>query len=245
MKTTRIALMTLMLCGGLALAADEPHWGYSGHQGPAHWGDLDPHFGLCKNGQAQTPIDIVDAADIDLPRISLRYHSGALEEIHNGHTIQVNYEDGGSMVLDGHTYNLKQFHFHAPSENHIAGKEYPMEAHLVHADAEGRLAVIAVMFEEGQENLALANAWAAMPMRAGNTTRLGNPVSAEALLPANHDYYRFNGSLTTPPCTEGVTWLVMKHPASASHGQITKFVRAMGHANDRPIQSLNARLIQQ
>jgi carbonic anhydrase len=118
-----------------------------------------------------------------------------------------------------------------------------MEAHLVHADAEGNLAVIAVMFEEGPENLALATPWAAMPQAQGHTAHLAREASAEALLPADRAYYRFEGSLTTPPCSEGVTWLVMKHPVSASHGQLVKFARAMGHSNDRPLQPLNARVV--
>jgi carbonic anhydrase len=243
MTLKAIATLTLMALTGVAFAADGPHWDYSGHEGPEHWGDLAPDFSLCKTGKAQTPIDIVSRVDTDLPRIAFHYRPGGHHEVHNGHTIQVDYDEGSSIRLDGRDYRLKQFHFHAPSENHVDGKEYPMEAHLVHADAEGHLAVIAVMFEEGVENLALAMPWAAMPMRPGRTVPLANKVTAEALLPANHDYYRFDGSLTTPPCTEGVVWLVMKHPVSASRGQLTKFARAMGHANNRPIQAINARAI--
>jgi carbonic anhydrase len=243
MKIQTIATLALMVAGGTAVAGDGPHWAYSGHEGPAHWGDIDPAFSLCKTGKAQTPIDLVGTAKADLPRIGFHYRPGGRDEVHNGHTIQVNYEHGSSIELDGRKYALKQFHFHSPSENHIDGRAFPMEVHLVHADNEGHLAVIAVMFEEGPENLALSTPWAAMPMSQGRTEHLAMKASAEALLPANRDYYRFEGSLTTPPCTEGVAWVVMKHPVSASHGQLVKFARAMRHPNNRPIQARNARAV--
>jgi carbonic anhydrase len=248
MKRTTFATLTLLLGSGLigaglASAGESTHWGYSGAQGPEHWGEIDPHFTACKTGRTQTPIDITDRVEADLPRIGFHYKPGGHDEVNNGHTIQVNYDAGSTITLDGRELTLKQFHFHTPSENHIDGHEFPMEAHLVHADAEGNLAVIAVMFEEGPENLALAPPWAAMPLAQGHTTHLASKASAEALLPADRAYYRFEGSLTTPPCTEGVTWLVMKHPVSASHGQLMKFARAMGHPNNRPIQPLNARVV--
>ncbi|WP_245731761.1 carbonic anhydrase [Thiocapsa roseopersicina] len=243
MKRTAIATLTLILGTGVACAGEGPHWGYSGAHGPEHWGEIDPHFNACKTGKAQTPIDIASRIDADLPRIGFHYKPGGHDEVNNGHTIQVDYDTGSTITLDGREFTLKQFHFHTPSENHIDGHAFPMEAHLVHADAEGHLAVIAVMFEEGPENLALATPWAAMPRAQGHTAHLASKASAEALLPADRAYYRFDGSLTTPPCTEGVTWLVMKHPVSASHGQLVKFARAMGHPNNRPIQPLNARVV--
>ncbi|RKT46967.1 carbonic anhydrase [Thiocapsa rosea] len=253
MKRRAIATLTLILGtvpigtgligAGLAEADEGTHWDYSGARGPEHWGEIDPHFIACRSGQAQTPIDIASRIDADLPRIGFHYRPGGHDEVHNGHTIQVDYDAGSTITLDGRDYSLKQFHFHTPSENHVDGKTFPMEAHLVHADTEGHLAVIAVMFEEGPENLALSTPWAAMPRLQGRTAHLGTKASAEALLPADRAYYRFEGSLTTPPCTEGVTWLVMKHPVSASHGQLVKFARAMGHPNNRPIQPLNARVV--
>ncbi len=243
MKLTASAALALLCTTGLTFAGDAHHWGYSGHAGPEHWGEIDPAFSVCQTGKAQTPIDLVGTADADLPHVVFHYRAGGHDEVHNGHTIQVDYDEGSSIEFDGRQYWLKQFHFHTPSENHVNGKAFPMEAHLVHADAEGHLAVIAVMFEEGPENLALATPWAAMPMTPGHTEHLAMKASAEALLPANRDYYSFEGSLTTPPCTEGVAWIVMKHPVSASHGQIVKFARAMGHPNNRPIQPLNARVV--
>lgn len=243
MKLITIATLGLMLGAGAVLAGEETHWGYSGAEGPEHWGELDPHFDLCRTGRMQTPVDLVNRVDASLPPISFRYRPGGHAELHNGHTVQVDYDEGSAIRVDGRDYRLKQFHFHSPSENHIDGREFPMEAHLVHADDAGHLAVIAVMFEEGPENLALAMPWAAMPTKPGHAVEFASAVSAEALLPANRDYYRFDGSLTTPPCSEGVLWLVMKHPVSASHGQLEKFARAIGHANNRPIQPLNARVI--
>ena len=153
----------------------------------------------------------------------------------------MNYAPGSKISVDGHEFELKQYHFHAPSENHINGKSYPMEAHLVHADENGNLAVIAVMFVDGGANEVIAKAWSHMPSKAGATRSLSSDVSAEGILPANRDYYRFNGSLTTPPCSEGVWWLVMKKPVAVSKAQIEKFSQVMGHPNNRPIQPLNAR----
>ena len=149
--------------------------------------------------------------------------------------------EGSDVSIGDHRYALKQFHFHSPSENEIDGKRHPLEAHFVHADADGNLAVVAVMFEEGAENKALKQAWAHMPEKAGQVLKAD--ATAGDLLPDNHDYYRYNGSLTTPPCTEGVTWLVMQHPLAASAKQIKQFEHVMHHPNNRPIQQANARLI--
>ena len=239
--------LTLALAPSLVVLAAEPghgaHWDYVGQEGPTHWGDLDPSFDLCKRGKNQSPVDLKDFVDSQLPAIGFHYQPGGHDEVNNGHTIQIDYSAGSSITLDGRDYELKQFHFHTPSENHISGKEFPMEAHLVHADKEGHLAVIAVMIEAGAANHALANAWSVMPDQANTSVHLSTEISAEALLPAERDYYRFSGSLTTPPCSEGVLWLVMKHPITASPEQITQFAHVMGHPNNRPIQELNARLI--
>ncbi|MBK1723445.1 carbonic anhydrase [Thiocystis violacea] len=238
-------ILTLSLAAaGTAIAADHSaHWGYTGETGPEHWGDLDSHFELCKNGKNQSPVDLAHIVDSQLPPIGFHYSSGGVDEINNGHSVQIDYDAGSTISLDGHDYELKQFHFHTPSENHINGKEYPMEAHLVHADADGNLAVIAVMFEEGPANAALAQPWSVIPGHAGEHAHLATKASAEGLLPADRDYYRFNGSLTTPPCSEGVVWLVLKQPVTASAEQISTFSKVMGHPNNRPIQRLNARLV--
>ncbi|MBK5964926.1 carbonate dehydratase [Thiocystis minor] len=243
MNRTTLMALTLMAGSGLALAGHGAHWGYSGAEGPEHWGELDPHFNTCQTGKNQAPIDLANFVDSQLPPIGFHYSPGGSDEINNGHTIQIDYQAGSSITLDGHDYELKQFHFHTPSENHIGGRAFPMEAHLVHADQDGNLLVIAVMFNEGGENAALIVPWADMPETVDHKTHLAALASAENLLPRNRDYYRFNGSLTTPPCTEGVTWLVLKEPVTASTEQIGKFARVMGHPNNRPIQTLNARVV--
>jgi carbonic anhydrase len=193
----------------------------------------------------QSPIDLTGLIEAELAPVQFDYKPGGSEVLNNGHTVQVTYAPGSKITLDGREFELKQFHFHAPSENHIEGRSYPMEGHLVHADKDGNLAVVAVMFEEGAANAALTTSWAEMPEKAGQKRRIAEPVSAEGLLPANRDYYRFNGSLTTPPCSEGVRWLVMKDPVTASKEQIERFAHVMHHPNNRPVQPINARTVLQ
>lgn len=241
MKRTFALSMISACC--FAPAAFAEHWGYSGHEGPEHWGELDPKFGLCATGKTQSPIDIRSAVSAQLKPIGVNYTSSGREIVNNGHTVQVNFAVGSTIDLDGHEFALKQVHFHAPSENHIDGKSFPLEAHLVHADAEGNLAVIGVMYEEGAANAELAKAWRQMPTHESEKAELQAAVSPAALLPADQRYYRFAGSLTTPPCTEGVSWIVMKRPMTASHEQIEQFAHTMHHPNNRPVQPINARLL--
>lgn len=238
-----IGALGIALACQCAMAGEPTHWGYTGSEGPSHWGKLSPEFGTCEKGRNQSPVDLTRFVESDLSPLVFHYKEGGKEIVNNGHTVQINYEPGSELTLDGHTYELKQFHFHAPSENLIDGKSYPLEAHFVHADPEGNLAVVAVMFTEGAANAALKKAWDHMPEKAGEKA-VADAV-AEALLPADRDYYRYNGSLTTPPCTEGVTWLVMKHPVTASAEQIERFAHVMHHPNNRPVQHVNARPILQ
>lgn len=238
-----------IIAAGLLLAAVQPahaaHWGYTGDEGPEHWGQLSPEFATCATGKNQSPVDLHGFIESELEPIDFHYQVGGDEVLNNGHTIQVHQAAGSTISLNGHDYELKQFHFHAPSENRIDGHAYPMEGHLVHADADGNLAVVAVMFQEGATNPALEHAWARMPAHAGESQALPAAVDVQGLLPANRDYYRYNGSLTTPPCSEGVVWLVMKHPVTASKAQIEEFAHAMHHPNNRPLQALNARPVLQ
>ena len=227
---------------GLARAGDQPHWGYSGAGGPQHWAALAPQYAAC-SGKNQAPIDLSGFIEADLEPIAFSYRTGGDEILNNGHTVQVPYAAGSSIAVDGRAFQLKQFHFHAPSENRVNGESFPMEAHLVHADDDGNLAVVAILFRRGAANAALAEAWAHMPRHNGDRHAFPARINAAGLLPADRAYYRFNGSLTTPPCTEGVLWLVMKHPVSASQEQIEKFADAMGHPNNRPIQPRNARAV--
>lgn len=223
--------------------SDNSHWSYTGHEGPESWGTLDPKYSICDKGVNQSPINLTGFIESDLPPLNLVYISGGHEIDNNGHTIQVNYQSGSWFRIDNRVYELKQFHFHSPSENHINGKSYPMEVHLVHADTEGNLAVVAAMFEEGSENETLKTIWSSIPNVLGNKNSLPSTVSVNGLLPFNREYYRFNGSLTTPPCTEGVLWLVMKQPVTITKEQIRQFTNVMHHPTNRPVQPINARTI--
>jgi len=238
------ALVALLL-GNLAIfgtaAADHAHWSYSGEEAPEHWAELTPEFSAC-NGKNQSPLDLNAFIRAALAPLKFAYKPGGDVIVNNGHTIQVNYGTGSGVVVDGHEFGLKQFHFHAPSENRIKGRSYAMEAHLVHADLAGDLAVVAVMFNEGPENKGLAELWRSMP-DSEQQRALSAPFDAARLLPVKRDYYRYSGSLTTPPCTEGVRWLVLKTPVSASKEQVATFSKVMHHPNNRPVQPVNGRTV--
>jgi len=221
--------------------AADVHWGYSGEAGPAHWGELDPSFVACAEGQEQSPVDIPASAPVNTTGLAFHYQPSGLTILNNGHTIQVNYDKGSAITLEGTTYDLVQFHFHAPSEHTLAGQSAPMELHLVHRSTNQTLAVVGVLIQRGGANPAYdavlnhlpAQEQAAMPV-AGVT------VDAASLLPADRSYYRYNGSLTTPPCSEGVKWQVLRTPVTLSDAQIAAFTKL--YPNDaRPVQPLNAR----
>ncbi|MGC3872890.1 carbonic anhydrase [Halomonas sp. GXIMD04776] len=239
-----LCVSVALLASGAANAESEAQWGYSGAKGPENWAELSPDNFACA-GKNQAPINLTGFIEAELQPITFDYQKGAEQILNNGHTVQVNYEQGSSIDVDGITFDLKQFHFHAPSENHIDGESYPLEAHLVHASDEGDLAVVAVMFEEDTANEGLKKAWTKMPEQAGEERALPSSVRAEDILPENRDHYRFNGSLTTPPCTEGVRWLVMKQPLTASSEQIERFADVLHEPNNRPLQPVNARPVLQ
>lgn len=223
------------------------HWGYTGHEAPQNWGTLAPEYAMCKDGKSQSPINITRDAVVatkGLEKIKFDYKAKSNSIVNNGHTIQVNFEEGSSITLDNKVFNLKQVHFHTPSENVIDGKSFPAEAHFVHASKDGELAVVALMFEEGKENKTVAKIWSKMPHKADATESF--ELSADfvnATLPKDKAYYRFNGSLTTPPCSEGVRWLVLKRYATMSKEQLKEFFDLMGHTNNRPVQPINARKV--
>lgn len=217
------------------------HWAYSGEAAPENWSKLDAKFAVCGIGRNQSPIDLAGFVEAELKPLKFEYQAAASDIVNNGHTVQVDYAPGSALTVDGRRFELKQFHFHSPSENRIGGKQFPLEGHLVHADKDGNLAVVAVMFREGAANPLLVNLWQKMPAKAGGKAALPAGLNAVSLLPADRDYYRFNGSLTTPPCSEGVWWLVMKKMASVSKAQVEQFAKAVGFANNRPVQPVNAR----
>lgn len=240
------SLMIAGLCAATVACTTSPdkHWDYEGAKGPDNWEKLSPDYGLCGSGKNQSPIDLKDMLDYNLPDIAFDYRPGVDKILDNGHTLRVDYKPGSSIALDGRTFQLAQIHFHAPSEHRIGGKSYPMEIHLVHADENGNLAVIGAVVKEGMKNKALERILENIPKSPGTPIALETNENANAFLPAKRDYYRYNGSLTTPPCSEGVLWLVMKYAVRASKDQLGRFAEAMGpHSNNRPTRPLNARVI--
>jgi carbonic anhydrase len=244
MKTSRVSLfLAACIMPATSFSSGAVHWGYTGHSGPEHWGQLSPEFAVCASGRNQSPINLTGMIDGNLPKLAIAYKTGGDEVVNNGHTIKINYQPGSMITLADRSFELKQLHFHSPSENTIEGRYFPLEAHFVHADTDGNLAVVTVMYEHGEVNTELTKAWQKMPAETGKTARLDDQVDAKKLLPGGRDYYRFNGSLTTPPCSEGVTWIVMKKIETVSKEQVEKFSQVMGHDNNRPLQPLNARVV--
>jgi carbonic anhydrase len=237
-------LAAALLAGAASVQAAEhaPHWDYTGKAGTAHWADLDQGFAACKLGKEQSPIDIRGAKAESLDPIGFHYAGSSAEIVNNGHTIQVNLENGGTIQLASGEYKLVQFHFHTPSEEKINGKRYPLVAHLVHKNDAGQLAVVAVLFKQGHENRALKQVFASLPAKAGDKHALEGAFDADAILPAQRGYYAYMGSLTTPPCSEGVHWQVLQKEVEISKGQLAAF-RKLYAMNARPVQPLNGRAI--
>jgi carbonic anhydrase len=240
-------LLSVVLATGFSFAQDAKskghEWSYEGDEGPKRWGDLQPNFATCKTGQRQSPIDIRDAKKESLPPIQFNYKPSPLAIINNGHTIQINYAPGSFITVGDKRYQLKQFHFHHPSEEHINGKPFDMVIHLVHADDEGHLAVIAVLLRKGSANPIIQKLWENLPQTEGKEQTVpGVQVNAAALLPQSLAYYTFDGSLTTPPCSEQVRWFVLKTPVEVSADEIAAFSKVYPH-NARPTQPLNGRAV--
>lgn len=244
MKTSlgKAALLALSMMPVTVFAS---HWSYEGEGSPEHWGALNEEYKTCQNGMNQSPINIDTTFKTHLSPLDTHYIDGPITLINNGHTIQAGLKTTTSdtVTIDGTPFTLQQFHFHAPSENTVHGKHYAMEMHLVHKSAQGAVAVVAVMFDQGAENSELNKLWATMPEKADQTAKIVTQMDLNALLPADKTYWRFSGSLTTPPCSEGVTWIVLKHPLTLSSAQLAKFSHAMHHDNNRPIQPLNGRVV--
>jgi len=231
------------LCCAHGVRAEGPHWSYQGHGGPAEWGELDPAFATCQLGKLQSPIDIRGAKAADLPAIKFDYKPSPLRVIDNGHSIQVNYAPGSSIDVGGTRYELVQFHFHKPSEEKIDGKAHAMVAHLVHKGADGKLAVVAVLLDAGGTNPTIDTIWKNLPQEKGKEATVNATIDAATLLPADHGYYTFQGSLTTPPCSEDVRWFVLKTPVKVAGSEITAFGKIYP-MNARPPQPLNGRTLE-
>jgi carbonic anhydrase len=236
---------TILLFSGIA-RADAPaahHWTYSGETGPAHWGSEDPAFATCGLGKAQSPIDIEKTKKLDLPPLEFSYQPTALRVTDTGHSMQLNYQPGSRVTVGGTSYELVQIHFHKPSEEHVRGKPYAMVAHLVHKNEQGDLAVVAVLMRAGATNAFLKPIFDNFPAPGQQESVVaGQTVSAQAFLPAARGYYSFDGSLTTPPCSEHVKWFVLKSPVEISEAQINQFGSRYAK-NARPVQPLNGRTV--
>ncbi|MGA8034557.1 MAG: carbonic anhydrase family protein [Candidatus Acidiferrales bacterium] len=220
-------------------------WSYQAPNGPAQWGDLDAAYSTCKTGTRQSPIDIKDAVKAELAPIRFDYKLSPLKIVNNGYTVQINYEPGSSITVNGAVYNLVQFHFHHPSENKIDGQKADMELHLVHRNAEGRIAVVAVLLKSGSESAPIRDLWGYLPKEIGKEAEHKKvQLNAADFLPNERNYYKFSGSITIPPCTEGVEWYVMKQPVEVSPLQIAAFAKLFPD-NARPLQATNGRQIQE
>lgn len=237
MPPTLVVLSVLLLWTTThAQGSHPPHWSYEGKKGPENWGQLNPAYAACAEGRAQSPIDIKNTKSAELPPLKFEYNSVPLSITNNGHTIQVSYAPGSSLTVDAKTYVLKQFHFHHPSEEYVNGRRFAFVVHLVHDDGSGHLAVVAVLFKIGPSNALLDAVWRNIPAQAEHATDVPSvSLNVRDLLPADRGYYTFDGSLTTPPCSEGVTWYVLKNQSTLSANQVAAFAKLYPN-NARPIQ---------
>lgn len=225
-----------------AVGGTHAHWSYNGNTGPGHWGELRPDFKVCQLGLEQTPIDLASGVKGEPGNVTIDYKPIPLRVVNNGHTIQVNADPGCSCSIGNTKYDLLQFHLHHPSEHLLAGKPFAMECHFVHKAADGALAVVGVFINPGARNPDLAPLFDAMPSREGPEVRAAASINPAALLPSEGGFFRYMGSLTTPPCSEGLTWTVYKHPIEASPDQIKQFATLFSN-NARPVQRPNRRFL--
>ncbi len=220
------------------------HWAYLGVEGPDHWAILHPDFKLCEIGTKQSPINIQMVRHTHHSgHLTFHYQPARVWVVNTGHTIQVNYPSGSMVIHNGRLYQLRQFHFHHPSEHEIHTLSYPMEMHLVHQDAKGHILVVGVFVEQGESNPVLNAWWDRLPRHSGEVAD-GGLINAKDLLPSSSHHFSYHGSLTTPPCSEGVQWIVLRNPVSLSPEQILRFIDVIGN-NARPIQVRHGRSIEE
>jgi carbonic anhydrase len=228
-------------------AALQPHvhWDYEGEGGPQAWAQLKPEYATCGAGRRQSPIDLRDGIRVELDPVAFDYRPSSFSVIDNGHTVQVNVPPGNTIQVLGRRYELLQFHFHRPSENRVNGKLFDMEVHLVHKDPEGRLAVVAVLLERGASQAVIQTVWNNLPLEKGEELAAAHAtLDLNRLLPEDRSYFTYMGSLTTPPCTEGVLWMVMRKPVTVASEQIQVFTRLYA-MNARRVQPASGRLIKE
>lgn len=219
-------------------------WSYTGEGAPDKWAQLQPEFRQCGVGTRQSPIDLRDTIKVDQEPIQFDYKPASFSVVDNGHTIQVNVSPGSALQIMGRRYELQQFHFHRPSEERINGRQYDMVAHLVHKDADGRMATVAVLLERGQDQALIQTVWNYLPLERGDTYTAPVPIDLNQLLPKDRGYFSYMGSMTTPPCTEGVLWMVLRQPVQVSSQQISVFSH-LYPMNARPLQAQSGRLIKE
>ena len=220
------------------------HWSYEGETGPANWSKINSAWGKCGTGERQSPIDLRDGMKVDLEQIVFDYKPSSFSVIDNGHTIQVTLASGNFISIQGRSYELMNFHFHRPSEERINGKGFEMVIHMEHRDPEGKLAVLAVLLERGQGHSMIQTVWNNLPLEKNDTVSPSIVLNPADILPERRDYFTYMGSLTTPPCDEGVLWMVMKQPMQASPAQMALFSR-LYPLNARPIQASSGRVIKE
>jgi carbonic anhydrase len=220
------------------------HWTYEGESGPANWSKINSDWAMCATGRRQSPIDIRDGIKVDLEQITFDYHPSSFNEVDNGHTIQVTVGGGNFITVANQTYELQQFHFHRPSEERINGKGTEMVIHLVHRSAEGRLAIVAVLLERGKVHNLMQTVWNNLPLEKHESVSPSVVLDLKEALPERREYYTYMGSLSEPPCTEGVLWIVMKQTMQASPAQMALFSR-LYPLNARPAQSSYGRMVKE
>lgn len=236
------AILAAAIVSAPALADGHKAYDY-GDRGPEVWGQLHGDYAICEKGDMQTPIDLAEANATGNVAIDVNYKTGPLTVSNKGLTVQADFAPGSSITSGGMTFNLIQIHFHTPSEHAISGKRYPLVGHFVHATEVGKLGVLGIMFEEGAANAELAKILAATPSEKSEpATVTGQMIDPNGMLPSDMSIYRYMGSLTTPPCSEGVNWHVLSNPITASKAQIDQFETLMGD-NARPLRALNNRLV--
>jgi carbonic anhydrase len=223
-------------------------WSYYGTNGPEHWGALDPEYAACSAGREQSPIDIATTTKAALPALQFSYRSGPVRLINNGYTaVRLNYprENGNTLTVGDTRYELRQFHFHHPSEEYVHGRPYAMAAHLMHASSDGKVVGVTVLLRAGAANATVQRLWEHMPSLPGTEHEIaGVEINPAGLLPRDFGYYMYAGSITAPPCTEGVTWIVLKTPVEVSAAEIKAFAKL--YPNDaRPLQPLNGRVVKE
>ncbi len=236
MKKTILIFSVAVLASspGGTKAGSNVHWGYEGNEGPQQRGNLSESYEMCKKGRNQSPIDIKKGSITELDGIEFNYQGSSLTVLNNGHTIQVNAGSGAYINVGGEKYDLLQYHFHSPNEHQVKGAPYLLEMHLVHKSEHGRLAVIGILMKKGEYNAELKKIWDYMPGQAGEKISPNISVDPASLLPDNRSYFYYNGSLTTPPCSEGVRWFVLSSPVEIAQSQAQGFLDIMHHVNARP-----------